>query len=323
VSATIDRSDVEAAAGRIAGRVRRTPTLAPGRGAFGVPADLILKLELLQHTGSFKPRGAFSKMLASQVGPAGVIAASGGNFGVAVAFAARRLGHAAEVFVPSTSPSIKGDRIRAQGATVTVVPGVFDDAWSAMEERAAETGALMMHPFDQPEVAAGQGSIAIEIEEQIPEADTVLVAVGGGGLIAGIAAGLRGRMRVVAVEPVSCPTLFAAREAGEPVEVQVGGLAVDSLGTRRLGTIAFDVTNRWVDRLIQVDDDDILDAQRMLWRETSLIAEPGGAAALAALTSDAYVPEPDERVAVLVCGANADLGYVTNDPDAMAEPASG
>jgi len=312
MAATIDRADVLAAAARIAGRVRRTPVLEPGAGAFGVRAPMVLKLELLQHTGSFKTRGAFSKMLAAQVGQAGVITASGGNFGQAVAFAAHELGHAAEVFVPSTSPPVKAERIRARGASVTIVPGVFDEAWVAMEERAVETGALVMHPFDQPEVAAGQGSIGLELEEQVPDADTVLVAVGGGGLISGIAAGLEDRARVVAVEPVACPTLFAAREAGEPVEVEVGGLAVDSLGAKRIGDIAFDVTSRWVDRLVRVADDDILDAQRALWLETRLVAEPGGAAALAAVLSGAYVPEPGERVVVLVCGANADLTFLAD-----------
>lgn len=307
---TIDGSDVQAATARIAGHVRRTPVLEPGAGTFGVASPLVLKLELLQHTGSFKPRGAFSKMLAVEVGPAGVIAASGGNFGLAVAFAARRLGHAAEVFVPSTSPPVKAERIRAQGATVTIVPGTFDDAWAAMEARAVETGAVVMHPFDQPEVAAGQGSIGIEIAEQVPDADTVLVAVGGGGLIAGVAAWFEDRVRVVAVEPSACPTLFAAREAAEPTEVEVGGLAVDSLGPRRIGDIAFDVTSRWVDRLVQVSDDQILAAQRALWSEARLVAEPGGAATLAALMSSGYVPEPDERVVALICGANADLGFL-------------
>jgi threonine dehydratase len=310
MATTIDRSDVEAAAARIAGRVRRTPVVEPGPGALGTPGALVLKLELLQHTGSFKTRGAFSKMLASDVGPAGVITASGGNFGQAVAYAAHELGYAAEVFVPSTSPPVKAERIRARGASVTIVPGVFDEAWAAMEERAVETGAVAMHPFDQPEVASGQGTIALELEEQVPDADTVLVAVGGGGLIAGIAAGLEDRMRVVAVEPVSCPALFAARRAGEPVEVEVGGLAVDSLGPKRVGDLAFDVTSRWVDRLVQVEDDDILEAQRALWHETRLIAEPGGAAALAAIRSGGYVPEPGERVIVLVCGANADPGFL-------------
>jgi threonine dehydratase len=310
VGTTIDRSDVGAATARIAGRVRRTPVFEPGSGTFGVSGPLVLKLELLQLTGSFKLRGAFSKMLVSDVGPAGVIAASGGNFGLAVAYAAHQLGHAAEVLVPSSSPPMKAERIRAEGGTVRIVPGTFDDAWTAIEERSLETGALVMHPFDQPEVAAGQGSIAIELAEQVPDADTVLVAVGGGGLIAGIAAGFEDRVRVVAVEPAACPTLVAAREAGEPVDVDVGGVAVDSLGPRRIGDIAFDVTSRWVDRVVQVADDDIVEAQRALWRETRLIAEPGGAVALAAVMSGAYVPEPDERVVILICGANADPGFL-------------
>jgi threonine dehydratase len=312
MGATIDRSDVDAATARIAGRVRRTPVIEPGPGALGATGSLVLKLESLQQTGSFKLRGAFSKMLASDVRSGGVITASGGNFGLAVAFAARRLDHAAEVLVPSSSPPIKAERIRAEGATVRIVPGTFDDAWAAVEARAVETGALVMHPFDQPEVAAGQGSIAVELEDQVPETDSVLVAVGGGGLIAGIAATFEDRVRVVAVEPAACPTLVAAREAGEPVEVDVGGVAVDSLGPRRIGDIAFDVTSRWVDRVVQVADEDIVEAQRALWRETRLIAEPGGAVSLAAVMSGGYVPEPGERAVVLICGANADLGFLTD-----------
>lgn len=310
--AAIGRGDILAARDRIAGRVRRTPCLDLEPHAFGVDGCLSLKLELLQHTGSFKPRGAFNRMLSAEVGEPGVIAASGGNFGLAVAYAARELGHRAEVFVPSTSPAVKADRIRALGADVHVVPGYFDEAQDASELRAAESGAFHLHPFDQPEVVAGQGTIGIELESQIPEADTVLVAVGGGGLIAGVASWYGGAARIVGVEPFACPTLHAALEARRPVDVQVGGRAGDSLGPRRIGDIAFDVCLRYAVDVVQVHDDDILQAQRALWREARVVAEPGRATSLAALLSGCYRPKPGERVVALVCGGNADLGFLSD-----------
>jgi threonine dehydratase len=310
--ATVGRADVEAAAIRIADRIRHTPVIELEPGAFGVPGRIILKLELLQHTGSFKARGAFNKMLASDVGDAGVIAASGGNFGLAVAFAARELGHRAEIFVPDSSPPVKADRIRDQGADVRVVPGYFAEAYAAMTERAATTGAILMHPYDQPEVVAGQGTIGAELSEQAPGADTVLAAVGGGGRGAGLAAGYDGDARVVAVEPAACPSMQVALETGHPVQVEVGGVAADSLGPARLGDIAFEITKRLVDGPIVVTDDDIIGAQRALWQRTRMVAEPGGATALAALLSGGYRPESGEQVVVLVCGANADLGFLTD-----------
>ncbi len=305
------RADIEAAHARVAPHVRETPVIRPGVGAFGLDADLTLKLELLQHTGSFKPRGAFSKMLASDVPPVGVIAASGGNFGLAVAYAARELGHRAEIFVPSTSPAAKIDRVREQGADVYVIEGYYDDASRAAHARAVETGACWMHPFDQPEVVAGQGTIGIELAAQVPDADTVLVSTGGGGLLAGVAAWFRGEVRVVGVEPFDSRCLDAALEAGAPVDVEVGGIAADSLGTARAGDIAFAVARAYVDGVVLVTDEAIRDAQRALWRELRLIAEPGGAAALAALTSGGYRPAPGERVVVLICGANCDPATVT------------
>ena len=277
---------------------------AIGREGYQPPS--LLKLELLQHTASFKPRGAFSKMLASEVPPDGVIAASGGNFGLAVAYAARRLGHRAEIFVPATSPAAKIDRIRAQGAVVRVVEGFYDDAAEAARERGAESGVLAMHPFDQPEVVAGGGTIGLELTEQVPDADTVLVAVGGGGLVGGIAAWLGEHVRVVAVEPETSCCLHAALEADTPVDVAVAGIAVDALGTRRVGNIAFDIARRLVRESVLVSDDAIREAQRALWRELRLVAEPGGATAMAAITSGAYVAEPGEHVVVLVCGGNCD-----------------
>ena len=309
-SPSVEPADIRDARDRIAPHVRVTPVLQPGPGAFHLDGPVTLKLELLQHTGSFKPRGAFNKMLASDVPEMGVIAASGGNFGLAVAYAARSLGHRAEIFVPDTSPAAKIDRIRELGADVHVVPGYYSEASSAAHEYAGGSGALWMHPFDQPEVIAGGGTVGMEITEQLPDVDTVLVAIGGGGLIAGIAAWFRGDVRVVGVEPEACPTMHAALKAGEPVDVAVGGTAADSLGPRRVGAIAFDIARAFVDRVVLVSDDAILDAQRQLWRDIHVVAEPGGAAALAALLSGVYRPERGERVVVLVCGANTDPSSV-------------
>jgi threonine dehydratase len=302
----ISHSDVVAARDRLSGRVRLTPVLEPHAGAFDLDVPVVLKLELLQHTGSFKPRGAFNRILSADVPGAGVIAASGGNFGLAVAYAANRLGYRAEIFVPETSPPIKAERIHGQGAQVRLVAGYYADALDACERRAAETGALFLHAYDQPDVVAGQGTIGAELSDQVPDADTVLVAVGGGGLIGGIAAWYGGSVRVVGVEPQACPTLMTALEAGEPVDAPVGGVAADSLGPRRAGRIALEIAKLHVARVVLVPDEAIVESQRRLWRDVRLIAEPGGAAALAALITGAYVPGRDERVVVLVCGANTD-----------------
>ncbi|MGZ4155186.1 MAG: threonine/serine dehydratase [Actinomycetota bacterium] len=307
----VDREAVLAARERIGGRVRRTPVLEPGPGAFGLDTPVVLKLELLQHTGSFKPRGAFNRMLAAEVPASGVIAASGGNFGLGVAYAARELGHAAEVFVPETSPPVKAERIRAQGAEVRLIPGYYADALEACERRAAEAGALFMHAYDQPEVVAGQGTIGAELSEQVPDADTILVAVGGGGLIGGIAAWFASDVRVIGVEPAACPTLTDALAAGKPVDAPVGGVAADSLGPRRAGVIATEIAKKHVDHVVLVPDEAIVEAQRRLWNDARVIAEPGGAAALAALVSGGYRSDAGERVVVLVCGANTDPASVT------------
>jgi threonine dehydratase len=310
---TTGRADIEAADRRIRPYVHRTPVFEVGPGAFDLACWVTLKLELMQHTGSFKPRGAFNKILSSDVPDAGVIAASGGNFGMAVAFAARTLGHRAEVFVPSNSPRVKADRIRALGADVTVVEGWYDEALRASHGRAAETGALVMHAYDQPEVVAGQGTIGLELAEQVPDADTVLVAIGGGGLIGGVAGWYEGRTRVVGVEPETSRSMTAALAAGEPVDVEYGGYAADSLGTRRAGEIAFAIVSKHVERVVLVSGEAIKDAQRRLWHEVRVFAEPGGAAALAALLANAYMPDPDEHVVVLVCGANGDLRVLSED----------
>lgn len=300
------RDDIGRARERVAPWIRRTPVLRTEHDG----TEVALKLELLQHTGSFKPRGAFNAMRSASVPEAGVAAASGGNFGLAVAFAASSLGHRAAVVVPATSPGSKIRRIEALGAEVTVVPGYYQEAADACASLAARTGALVLHPFDQPAVVAGQGTLAPEIAEEVPDANTVLVAVGGGGLIGGIASWFRGDVRVVGVEPARCATMAASLEAGEPVTAPVGGVAADSLGAARVGQIAFAAVRDHVDRVVLVDDDAIVAAQRWFWDELRLIVEPGGAAATAALRTGAYRPSRGERVVALVCGANCDPASV-------------
>jgi threonine dehydratase len=309
---TLGRADVDAARERIDGYVRRTPVLELGSGAFGLGGRVTLKLELTQHTGSFKPRGAFNKLLSSEIPDVGVIAASGGNFGLAVAYAARTLGHRAEIFVPSNSPKVKADGIRALGADVTVVDGYYDEALDASRARAESSGSLVLHAYDQPEIVAGQGTVGVELSEQVPDADTVLVAIGGGGLIGGIGAWYEDRTRVIGVEPETSTSMTSALAAGGPVDVTYGGYAADSLGTKRAGEIAFEIVSKHVERVALVSGDQILEAQRRLWQEVRIFAEPGGAAALAALLSGAYVPQPTEHVAVVVCGANGDLQAIAD-----------
>jgi threonine dehydratase len=290
--------DIDRAAGRIAPYVRRTPVVEH--------EGLWLKLELLQHTGSFKARGAFNRMLSDRVPPAGVITASGGNHGAAVAYAASRLGFAAEVMVPSTSPSLKRRLIERYGAQAVVVEGYYDDAQSAADERQCQTGALMLHPFDHPATVAGQGTMSRELEAQVDGIDTLVVATGGGGFTAGQAAWFGDRVRIVSVEPESSQCLRAALGAGEPVDVEVAGVAADSLGARRIGRTPWEVVRRYVDAAVVVTDDDIVATQRAIWDELRLICEPGGAAALAAVRTGAYRPSPGERVAVALCGSNCD-----------------
>ncbi len=298
--------DVTAAADRIAGHVRHTPVLALEPGAVGVDHPVHAKLDLLQPTGSFKVRGAVNLLRSCDVPAAGVVAASGGNFGLAIAWAARRLGHQAVIFVPATSPRAKIDRLTDLGADVHVIDGYYADALAASDTFVAESGALRAHAYDQHAVVAGQGTCARELDDQVADLDTVLVAVGGGGLIAGVATWFGDRVTVVAVETEGTPALHAALDAGAPVDVTVGGLCASSLGARRAGDIAFAVARRHVDASLLVTDEDVAEAQRRLWEGARLVAEPGGATALAALTSGAYVPAPGERVAVILCGANTD-----------------
>jgi threonine dehydratase len=303
--------DIEAAAARIAPHVRVTPVIAMEPRAFGSPARLVLKLELMQHTGSFKPRGAFNRILSSSVPDSGVIAASGGNHGAAVAYAARQLSHVAEIFVPEPTPDVKVERLRRYGARVVLAGASYAEAYVASGERARETGALEVHAYDQPEVLAGQGTLARELERQTEGLDTVLVGVGGGGLIGGVAAWFAGRVKVVAVEPERCPTLYAAVEAGAPVDVEVGGIAADSLGARRIGSVMFPIVQQFVHGVVLVSDEEIRQSQRALWDSVRVLAEPGGAAALAGLRSGRYQPAAGERVAVIVCGGNTDPARFT------------
>jgi threonine dehydratase len=303
--------DIEAAAARIAPHLRVTPVIAMEPRAFGSPARLMLKLELMQHTGSFKPRGAFNRILSSSVPDSGVIAASGGNHGAAVAYAARQLSHVAEIFVPEPTPDVKVERLRRYGARVVLAGASYAEAYVASGERARETGALEVHAYDQPEVLAGQGTLARELERQTEGLDTVLVGVGGGGLIGGVAAWFAGRVKVVAVEPERCPTLYAAVEAGAPVDVEVGGIAADSLGARRIGSLMFPIVQQFVHGVVLVSDEEIRQSQRALWDSVRVLAEPGGAAALAGLRSGRYQPAAGERVAVIVCGGNTDPARFT------------
>lgn len=305
-----DRNEVRRAASRIAPYLRRTPVIEVEERVFGAP--VVAKLELHQHTGSFKPRGAINRVLsAGSVPAAGLIAASGGNAGLAVAHVAATLGHPAEIFVPESSPAQKVRRLRALGAQVTVTGAFYAEAHRASVQRAAATGALVVHAYDQPDVIAGNGTVGLELEQQVPDVDTVLVAVGGGGLAAGVAAALQGRARVVGVEPEGCPTLARALAAGKPVDVSVGGVAVDSLGARRIGEVCFEVATRAGMGSVLVPDEAILRARRVLWDELRVAAEPGGATALAALLSGAYRPEPGERLAAVVCGGNTDPATLT------------
>jgi threonine dehydratase len=306
------RADIEAAAARILGRVRVTPVVQPGAGFAGGGAEVFLKLEYLQHSGSFKPRGAFNRVLAeARLPDSGLIAASGGNHGAAVAYVARELGVQAEIFVPEIAGPAKIARLRDYGATLRIGGRDYAEALAASRVRQAETGALSIHAYDEFAVVAGQGTLARELERQCGELDSILVAVGGGGLIAGVASWYAHGPRIVAVEPERSRALNAALALGEPCDVDVGGVAADSLGARRVGAIAFQVAQARGVASVLVEDNAIVAAQRLLWSQLRIVAEPGGAAALAALLSGAYVPQRGERVAVIVCGANTDPGLVT------------
>jgi len=301
----VSPSAIATALRRIRPYVRRTPVIEIEAADLELEGNPVtLKLEQLQHAGSFKTRGAFTNLLTRIVPPAGVVAASGGNHGAAVAFAARRLGIRATIFVPTVSSPAKVERIRSYGAELVIGGDRYADALAASEEWVARTGALPVHAYDQPETLLGQGTVAAELEEQAPPLDTLLVAVGGGGLVGGIAAYYASRVRVVGVEPETAPTLTRALEAGHPVDAEAGGIAADSLAPRRVGELMFPIAQRHVERVVLVPDDAIAAAQRTLWDTLRLVAEPGGAAAMAALLAGRYRPDPGERVGVLVCGGN-------------------
>jgi len=301
----VTQTDISRAYERIRPHVRRTPVIDVDPADFGLHAGrLTLKLELFQHTGSFKPRGAFNNLLSRDVPAAGVVAASGGNHGAAVAFAAMKLGKPATIFVPTVCSPAKIERIRGYGARLVVTGDRYDDSLIASREWAAQSGAMPVHAYDAPETLAGAGSVGLEFEEQAPGLDTVLVAVGGGGLIGGVAGWFAGRARIVGVEPHEAPTLARAMAAGRPVDAPAGGIAADSLAPKQVGGLMFPIAQKYVERVALVTDEEIVQAQQALWSTLRVLAEPGGAAAFAALLSRVYVPASGERVGVVVCGGN-------------------
>jgi threonine dehydratase len=301
----ITRADIESTYRVIAPFIRVTPVVEATGSDFGMePFPITFKLELLQHAGSFKTRGAFANLLLRDVPAAGVAAASGGNHGAAVAYAAMRRGVRARIFVPEVSSPAKQERIRSYGAELVVGGSRYADALETCERFIAESGALQVHAFDSNETLLGQGSVGLEIERQAPGIDTLLVAVGGGGLIGGIAAWFGSRIRVVAVEPEGAPTLAHAFDAGHPVDAPAGSIAADSLAPRRVGTLMFPIARTHVDRVVLVSDDAIRLAQRALWEGLRIVTEPGAAAPMAALASGAYTPGAGEKIAVLVSGGN-------------------
>jgi threonine dehydratase len=304
-SAAIDREGIAQTHPLIRPYIRRTPVVEVDGADFGCDGiRIVFKLELLQHAGSFKARGAFVNLLRREIPPAGVVAASGGNHGVAVAFAAMKLGKRATIFVPTVASPAKIDRVRAYGAELVVTGDRYADALAASQDFAAQSGALSIHAYDQVETLLGQGTVGVEFEDQCPGLDTLLVAVGGGGLIGGIAAWYSGGIKIIGVEPEAAPTLTRALEAGHPVDAPAGGIAADSLAPKRVGELMFPIAQRYVHRVLLVTDEAIQSAQAALWKVLRVVAEPGGAAALAVLLTGQYQPAAGERVGVLVCGGN-------------------
>lgn len=292
--------------------IRRTPTIDLDGAEIGLEGvTLTLKLELMQHAGSFKARGAFANLLRRTVPAAGIAAASGGNHGAAVAYAAQRLGIRATIFVPSISSAAKQDRIREYGAELVIAGAGYADALAASEEFIARTGALGVHAFDQDETMLGQGTLGLELEHQAKGLQSLLCPVGGGGLIAGISAWYRNRIEVIGVEPESAPTLARALEAGGPIDVPpiAGGAGGDSLAPRRVGELVYPVAAAFVNRVVLVPDAAIREAQVLLWRLVRVAAEEGGAAAFGALVSGRYLPPAGTRVGVIVSGGNRPMGF--------------
>ena len=306
----VSKSTIGQTALLIAPHIRRTPIIdiaASDVGLSGKP--ITLKLELFQRAGSFKTRGAFANLLLREIPAVGVAAASGGNHGAAVAYAAMKLGVPAHIFVPTISSAAKVDRIRSYGAKLEVGGNRYADALEASERFISQSQALPIHAFDQVETLLGQGTLACELAEQAPDLDTLLISVGGGGLIAGIASWYAGRVRIVGVEPEGAPTLTRARAAGSPVDAESATIAADSLAPRRVGELVFPLTERYVHRVVLVDDQAIRSAQECLWDAARIVVEPGGAAALAALVSGRYVAESSERIGVIISGGNTVVSF--------------
>lgn len=303
----LSRERIQATERVIRPYIRRTPILEVDGSEFGLaPNKIVFKLELFQHAGSFKARGAFTNMLTREIPAAGVVAASGGNHGVAVAFAAMKLGKPATIFVPSVASLAKLDRIRGCGAELIITGDRYAESLEASEQWTTQSGAMKIHAYEGDETLLGQGTLGLELEEQDPKLDSLLVAVGGGGLIGGVAAWYQNKVKVVAVEPTEAPTLHLALEAGRPVDSPAGGIAADSLAPRQVGQQMFPIAQSFVQSSLLVTDEEILDAQKRLWEATRIIAEPGGATAFAALLSGRYKPERGERVGVIVCGGNTE-----------------
>jgi threonine dehydratase len=304
----ITRERIQATERVIRPHIRRTPILEVDGADFGLDSiKITLKLELFQHAGSFKARGAFTNILTREVPAAGVVAASGGNHGVAVAFAAMKLGKRATIFVPTVASKTKLDRIRRSGAELVIVGDRYADSLEASEEWTIKSGALPIHAYEGDATLMGQGTLGMELEEQAPYLDSLLVAVGGGGLIGGIASWYQNRVKVIAVEPEEAPTLQNALKAGRPIDSPAGGIAADSLAPRQVGQQMFPIVQKYVHSALLVSDEEIIAAQKKLWEVTRIFAEPGGAAAFAGLLSGRYKPEPGERVGVIVCGGNRDI----------------
>jgi threonine dehydratase len=302
---TITRAAIAEAAARIAPFIRRTPVM--DISVPGIENPVCLKLELFQHTGSFKPRGAFTNLVGAQIPRAGVAAASGGNHGAAVAYAAKVLGIAARIFVPTISSPAKVARIAGYGATIVQQGANYQKAVGLCQDYVHESGAFNIHAYDMEATLAGQGTLGRELEEQVPDLDRILVAVGGGGLIGGVANWYQSKSKIVGVEPETCNCLHAALAAGNPVTIKPSGLAADSLGASSTGSLMFPTAQKFVDHVALVTDEDIRKAQRWLWTHAQIVAEPGGAAAFAALLSGSYKPAKGERIGVIVCGANTPL----------------
>jgi len=304
----LSRERIQATESIIRPYIRRTPILEVDGADFGLDSiKITFKLELFQHAGSFKARGAFTNILTREVPAAGVVAASGGNHGVAVAFAAMKLGKPATIFVPTVASKTKLDRIRRSGAELVITGDRYADSLEASEAWTTQSGALPIHAYEGDETLLGQGTLGLELEEQAPQLDSVLVAVGGGGLIGSVASWYQNRVKVISVEPIEAPTLQRALSAGRPVDSPAGGIAADSLAPRQVGQQMFPIAQKFVHSALLVSDEEIIAAQKTLWETTRIMAEPGGATAFAGLLSGRYKPEPGERVGVIVCGGNTDI----------------